>query len=101
MIVTIRGGNRIRGPKLDEYFNVTASVRNVYKMTGQKRPKGRIHFLICDLPDRLLMNGRPRPRRTVLIMGNVDKDYGLVVDSKGYLEIQGRNSKRKGQSCRP
>ena len=87
MLVKINGGNRIRSLNLNEYFNVTARVEKVYKIRGQEKPRGSFNFLVCDLPDEMLENGRPRRKIKLLIMGNVDKDYGLVVDSNGYLEI--------------
>ena len=99
MLVTIRGGERIHSPTYNEYFNVTASVRKVYKMRGQRRPRDFVTFLVCDLPDEFLKNGRLRRKTKLFIMGNVVEDYGLVVDGNGYLEKQGKGSRRKGQAC--
>ena len=99
MLVTIMGGDRIHGPTYDEYFNVTASVQKVYKMRGQRRPRGFVNFLVCDLPDEMLRNGRPRRRTRLLIMGNFSKEYGLVIDGNGYLEKRGKDSRMKGRSC--
>ena len=102
MLVKIIGGDRISSPNLDEYFNVTATVQKVYKRRGIERFDGFVNFFACDLPDTILKrNGRPRRNTKLLIMGNVKDDYGLVVDDNGYLEIQGRDSKRKGRACRP
>ena len=97
--MTIIDGDRIYSPNYDEYFNVTASVQKVYKMTGQRRPRDFVNFLVCDLPGELLKNGQPRRRTKLLIMGTVIQDYGLVVDGNGYLEKRGKDSKRKGRSC--
>ena len=99
MFVTIIGGERIHSTNYDEYFNVTASVRRVFKMKGQKRQGDIVSFLVCDLPNELLSNDRPLPRTRLLIMGRVDKSYGLVVDGSGYLERRQGNSRRKGRSC--
>ena len=98
MLVTIIGGKRIHSAKYDEYFNITASVQKVFKMRGQ-RPRNSVSFLVCDLPNELLSNSRPRRRTKLLIMGRVVKDYGLVVDESGYLERRGRESRTKGRSC--
>lgn len=97
--MTIVGGDRIHNPTYDEYFNVTASVQRVFKIRGQRRPRQFVSFLVCDLPNEMLKNGRPRRRTKLLIMGSVINNYGLVVDGNGYLEKRGKDSKRKGRSC--
>ena len=77
-------------------------LRRYTSRRGIKRFDGFVNFFACDLPDTILKrNGRPRRNTILLIMGNVKDDYGLVVDDNGYLEIQGRDSKRKGRACRP
>ena len=101
MLVRVVSGKRIRSPNLDEYFNVTAVVQKVYKRNGIRKFNGSVNFLVCDLPDTILKgNSRPRRNTKLLIMGYVKDGYGLVVDENGYLEVQGRDSKRKGRSCR-
>ena len=101
MLVKIIGGDRLSSPSLDEYFNVTATVQKVYRRRGIKRFNGFVNFFACDLPDTILKeNGRPRRNTKLLIMGYVKDGYGMMVDDNGYLEIQGRNSKRKGRACR-
>ena len=101
MLVKIVRGKRKRSPNLDEYFNVTAVVQKVYKRSGIRRFKGSVNFLVCDLPRTILQaNGRPRRNTQLLMMGSVKDGYGMVVDENGYLEVRGRDSKRKGRSCR-
>ena len=103
MLVKIIGGDRIHSPNLDEYFNVTATVKKIYKRRGIRRFNGFVNFFTCDLPDRAInkKHGGARRNTKLLIMGYVKDDYGLVVDDNGYLEIQGRDSKRKGRACQP
>jgi len=102
MLVRIRSGRRIYDhPDYEEYFNITVQVQKVYKMRGQRNPRGTINVLACDLPDEILKDGQPRRNARLLIMGNVKDDSNLVVDSNGYIEIRGKESKRKGRACKP
>ena len=98
MLVTITGGERIQSTRFDEYFNITASVQKVFKMRG-RRPRNFVSFLVCDLPDEMLNNDRPRRDISLLIMGRIVRDYGLVVDGSGYIERRRRDSGLKGRSC--
>ena len=95
----IIGGERIQSAYFDEYFNITASVIRVHKMRGRAKPHDIVSFLVCDLPNEMLKNDRPRSQISLLVMGRIVKDYGLVVDGSGYLEKRQRDSGRKARSC--
>ena len=84
--------------RFDEYFNITASVQKVFKMKGPK-PRGSVSFLVCDLPNKMLKNDRPRRNISLLILVRVVKNFGLVVDGRGYLEKKQRLSRVKGHTC--
>lgn len=98
LVRIIRGGRTYDYPDYGGYFKLTAKVHKIFK--NRKRKVHSIaSFLVCDLPDAALRNGRPRRTTKLLLMGHFDDNSNLVVDNNGYIEIQRRSSWRKGRRC--